>query len=57
MQKKNSSIKSNIDNTINNINGLITRIRDIELQIQNNEKQPIHEFERLILDCQVCFKE
>ncbi|CAF1362738.1 unnamed protein product [Adineta steineri] len=52
IQQKNLTIKTNIDNIINNINLLITRIRDIEEQIQTNSKQPIHDYERLILDCQ-----
>lgn len=49
IQKKNATI----DNTIHSIDGLITRIRDIELQIQKNEKQSINDYERLIPDCQV----
>jgi len=55
IQKKNLAIKSNIDNTINNIDILITRVRDIEIQIQNNEKQPINDYDKLIFDCQVSF--
>jgi hypothetical protein len=53
IQKKNLLIKTTIDNTIHNIDGLITHIRNIEIQIQKNEKQPINDYERLIPDCQV----
>ncbi len=49
IQKKNSPI----DNTIHTIDGLITRIRDIELKVEKNEKQSINDYERLIPDCQV----
>lgn len=52
IRKKNQLIKSNIDTTINNIDVLITHLRDIELQIQTNEKQPIQDYEKLLLDCQ-----
>jgi hypothetical protein len=55
MQKKNLSTKTNIDNNISNINILITRIQDIEEQIQMNAKQPINNYETLIPDCQVSF--
>ncbi len=53
LQKTNASIKTNINNTISHINTLITCIKDIEEQIKTNTKQPINDYERLILDCQV----
>lgn len=52
IKKKNQLIKTNLDTTINNIDVLITHLRDIELQIQTNEKQPIQDYEKLLLDCQ-----
>ena len=55
IQKKSSLTKTMIDNTISSIDTLITRLRDIEEQIQNNIKQPIHEYEKLILDCHVSY--
>jgi hypothetical protein len=55
MQKKNLSIRTNIDNNISTINILITRIQDIEEQIQMNAKQPMNNYETLIPDCQVSF--
>lgn len=54
--RKNSLIKkTNLDNTIGHIDVLITRVKDIEEQIANNSKQPIHDYEKLIHDCQVSF--
>ncbi|CAF3667024.1 unnamed protein product [Rotaria sp. Silwood1] len=52
IRKNNLLIKTNIDNTISNIDILITSIRNIEERIQNNLKQPMHDYEKLILDCQ-----
>ena len=49
IQKKNSTIDSNI----HSIDVLITRIRDIELKIEKNEKQSINDYELLTPDCQV----
>ncbi|CAF4400778.1 unnamed protein product [Rotaria sp. Silwood2] len=52
IRKNTLLIKTNIDNTISNIDILITSIRNIEEQIQNNIKQPMHDNEKLMLDCQ-----
>lgn len=53
MEKKNSLMKSQIDQTVHNIDVLIQHIRDLEKQIHHNEKQPINTYERLLVDCQV----
>ncbi|CAF2041330.1 unnamed protein product [Rotaria magnacalcarata] len=51
--RKNSLIKkTNIDNTVGHIDALIKRTREIEEQIQHNVKQPTHDYEKLIRDCQ-----
>ena len=55
MRKEHFLMKRNIDHTINTIDTLITRLRDLEEQIQYNNKQPFHNFEKLITDCQVNF--
>ena len=53
IQKKHQARKTNIDHTISTINLLITRVRDVEEQIQTNAKQPINDYDKLLLDCQV----
>ena len=54
IQKKNSAAKSQVDQTVHNIDSLIQRVREIEFRIQDNEKQPLSAYEKLLLDCQVC---
>lgn len=53
IEKSNSLMKSQIDQNVHDIDVLIQHIRDLEKQIQHNEKQPINTYERLLLDCQV----
>lgn len=48
-------MKSQIDQTVHNIDILIQHVRDIEYRIQANEKQPLNAYEQLLLDCQVRF--
>lgn len=53
LQKKYHAKKAGVDTMTNNINQLINHLRNIEEQIQMNAKQSVHDYERLILDCQV----
>ncbi|CAF1638565.1 unnamed protein product, partial [Adineta ricciae] len=52
LQKKYLAKKANVDTMTNNINLLITHLRNIEEQIHMNAKQSVHDYERLLLDCQ-----
>jgi hypothetical protein len=51
--RKKSSPSTNTNHIIENVDLLIKHLRDIEEQIRANAIQPINDYERLILDCQV----
>jgi hypothetical protein len=53
--QKNNSPSMNTDQIIERVDILIKHLRDIEEQIRANAIQPITDYERLILDCQVRF--
>ena len=53
LRKKQSASKSPMEQSIETIDRLIQRIREFDEQLQRNVKQPIVDYENLLVDCQV----
>ena len=53
IRRKQSAQKSPMDQTIETIDRLIQRIREVDEQVQRNLKQPIGDYENLLVDAQV----
>ena len=53
IRRKHSAQKSPMDQSIETIDRLIQRIRESDEQLQRNVKEPIVDYENLLVDCQV----